>query len=260
MNDLNMYDASYPPHDPPAYAVTAFYIGGDTPHPWTDAEIARIKSEFGLPIWVNTFPDADPVIAGQAIVSWLLDHGWRKRTAVAVDTEDVLMNPFLTGLNNWLEAAGWLLLHYQSKGEVADSTPTTGGRWVADWTGQPHRRPGDTATQYLPASMSGLDYDQSLIDATLPLHQLHRPPPPPVPLHPVEANLPALYLGTSGHSVRVIQGLLNAANSTGGGQLDIDGEFGPLTERALVHFQHQQVAAFVPGVAGPHTWERLLTW
>jgi hypothetical protein len=54
---VKMFDARVPPASAPAgYRAVAGYIGGDTPHVWTDAEWKRFGSLPKLPIWVRSDP------------------------------------------------------------------------------------------------------------------------------------------------------------------------------------------------------------
>src|SRR5258708_14891264 len=54
---VKMFDASEPPAPAPAgYRAVAGYIGGDTPHVWTDAEWRRFARLHKLPTWVRATP------------------------------------------------------------------------------------------------------------------------------------------------------------------------------------------------------------
>ena len=56
---VKMFDASTPPSSAPSgYRAVAGYIGGDTPHIWTDAEWKRFGRLRKLPIWVRSNPSA----------------------------------------------------------------------------------------------------------------------------------------------------------------------------------------------------------
>src|SRR6266700_5256935 len=56
---VKMFDASTPPASAPhGYRAVAGYIGGDTPHVWTDAEWRRFGRLRKLPIWVRSNPAA----------------------------------------------------------------------------------------------------------------------------------------------------------------------------------------------------------
>ena len=53
---LRFYDAAYPPAKPPAADGVCIYIGGDTPHVWTLAEIEAQPARYRLPIFVRSNP------------------------------------------------------------------------------------------------------------------------------------------------------------------------------------------------------------
>lgn len=254
-----MIDSSAPVTGAPDVPVRAFYIGGQTPHIWTDREIGQLTSRWALPIFVNVRQGESAAADATYIIDWLRSHGWDRGSTVAVDTEAVIEPGYLAALDQHVGAAGWLLMDYQSKVAVAGNPVTSGGRWVADWTGQPHLRDGDNATQYLPGSMSGKPWDESLIRATVKLHQLNKPLPPPPPQYQVTVLLPALYEGLSGLTVRNLQGLLNAQADAHEVLLAIDGIFGPATAARVASYQRSRDLAHVPGVAGPTTWHALLS-
>ena len=67
------------------------------------------------------------------------------------------------------------------------------------------------------------------------------------------ANIPFAQSGTKGPLAAAIQ----AALCDAGYSLDIDGEFGPLTETALREYQKKNDLE-VDGVAGPATYAKLL--
>ena len=67
------------------------------------------------------------------------------------------------------------------------------------------------------------------------------------------ANIPFAQSGTKGPLAAAIQAALCEA----GQSLDIDGEFGPLTETALREYQKKN-GLEVDGVAGPATYAKLL--
>lgn len=88
------------------------------------------------------------------------------------------------------------------------------------------------------------------------------PPPPPVPAPAPPANdfrrrvmgLPVLRQGSSGQHVRNLQGLLIAH----GNSIEVDGAFGPSTERILTDWQRRTGALAADGIAGPNTWAWLV--
>ena len=67
------------------------------------------------------------------------------------------------------------------------------------------------------------------------------------------ANIPFAQSGTKGPLAAAIQAALCEA----GQPIDIDGEFGPLTETALREYQKKN-GLEVDGVAGPATYAKLL--
>lgn len=74
------------------------------------------------------------------------------------------------------------------------------------------------------------------------------------PTKEVDKLMNVLRRGAKGHEVIVLQALLNMFQ---GSALVPDGDFGPLTEGALMDFQRAQ-SLEVDGVAGKNTWTRLL--
>jgi len=69
---------------------------------------------------------------------------------------------------------------------------------------------------------------------------------------PTEPDMPVLAMGTKGHAVATLQGLLNAR----GYEVEVDSDFGPKTKRAVMAFQ-KDAGAVVDGIVGPHTWSLL---
>lgn len=96
-----------------------------------------------------------------------------------------------------------------------------------------------------------------------PAYDTARPPSPTPAPRPVEPDsytgriiveLPMLQQGDNGQYVSNMQGLL-VANGSG---IDIDGDFGPMTNAALVEFQGA-VGIDADGICGPVTWRHLLS-
>lgn len=255
---IAMWDASTLPDPQPTTPAAAFYVGGDTPHVYTDAEVKAIRARYGLPIWTGYDHASDGAAEAARVVAWLHSHGWKPGTLVAVDTEDLVIPAFLSEFNRVVTEAGWLLLHYESKDAQAGNPPTSGGKWAADWTGIPHLRPGDTATQYVPDAWLGAPYDLSLIRADAPLHELN----PPVTRHLVWAEvtmrLPVLVPGDQGPAVTRMQHLLEAWYPASTGTTGPDGMFGPSTLKGLVSFQHAHGIVPPPGSCDGRTWALLV--
>ena len=53
---LTFYDAAWPPARPPVADGCCIYIGGDTPHVWSLADIASQRARYRLPIFVRSNP------------------------------------------------------------------------------------------------------------------------------------------------------------------------------------------------------------
>lgn len=68
-----------------------------------------------------------------------------------------------------------------------------------------------------------------------------------------DLNLPELSLGSSGGTVRALQALLTGY----GDKLDVDGIFGPNTDRAVRRYQSKHFLD-TDGIVGPKTWSSLM--
>lgn len=252
-----MYDASTPPARPPAVPVAAFYIGGDTPHVWTDEEISASPATYGLPIYVHDGVGGDASAAASQVIAWLEAHQWEKGAAVAIDTEATIEQAWIADLDAIVHAAGWPVLDYQSKGPAPSNPLTSGGRWIASWDGVAELYPGSVAKQYASAGMLGTDYDLSVIDQGVRLHQLHTAPAQQPPAgRMITVEVPELREGATGHAVRSVQVLLNEAGQSVG-PAGVDGIFGPDTDAAVRRFQLARLIT-IDGIVGPVTWGRLV--
>lgn len=163
MGPYLMFDASTPPTSAPSlFRAVAGYIGGATPHVWTNEEWARFPSLKKLPIWVSTAAIAgDPFGAdkdGAAILDRLHALGVPKRTAVVVDLETRVHPEYVGKLQGIVNRGGYFLWPYGSASTLFGN-PAANGYWVADYTGKrfmySHR--GTRATQYA----EGTAIDQS---------------------------------------------------------------------------------------------------
>jgi hypothetical protein len=168
-----MYDAAYPPAAPPKWPVVAGYIGGDTPHVWTDAEWDAQPAQYRLPIFVHTGPDDASAGDSDAklIVGWLGQHQVPAGSSVVIDTETNTYTGYLTAMDTAVSAAGYKLVNYGSLNFVVSNPLTSGGRWTADWTGIEHidDLTGVVATQWASATQLGTAYDASVCDDEMPL-------------------------------------------------------------------------------------------
>lgn len=173
-----MADAAFLPSPLPAADGFAFYIGGNTPHVWTDAEIALLKKtyRFLLPI----FTRSNPVYSyaqndGAALIAACRRVGLAPGKLVAVDLESAVNPAYVKALDAIVVAAGWKLVEYGQLSTVGQNPITSGGYWVGYWDGVAND-PGWTGKQYEDVG----PYDLSEFDETN-LWDLRAPAPAPVP-------------------------------------------------------------------------------
>src|SRR6266545_3809328 len=81
-----MWDAAFPPASPPKWEAVAGYIGGNTPHVWTDQEWARQQARWRLPIFTRSH-DGDPSADAAHAIRWMTAHHVPKGVCVALDFE-----------------------------------------------------------------------------------------------------------------------------------------------------------------------------
>lgn len=249
MGNLSFYDAADPPADPPATDGVCIYIGGDTPHIWTMAEINAQRARYRLPVWVRSDPAVASVAADVArAVAQLKAIGAPAGCLVALDSETAADPGYVKTFYGLLHLAGYPLIDYGSQDTVFGNENPDGYYWGADWTGTPHIASGDQMTQYV--SFTG--YDESLAKPTLPFWDTAPDTAPPWQENAMQ-KLPELAQGAMGPAVRTAQALCGAR----GHQLTVDGIYGPLTKSAVEAVQ-QSAGIGVDGITGPQTWPVLL--
>jgi hypothetical protein len=172
-----MYDAAYPPPDP-HLDVCAFYVGGDTPHVWSDAEIGAQSARWRLPIYACSNPGSRNASSDAAeAVRWLRAHSVPAGTAVALDYETSVDGSYVTAFDAAIRAAGWTLLLYGSLSSVTRNPRPSAGYWTASWTGAVHLDGGAAATQWASDTQLGKPYDLSEVTDTLVLWDTQAPRP-----------------------------------------------------------------------------------
>jgi len=160
---VKMFDASTPPESaPPGYRAVAGYIGGDTPHVWTEGEWRRFRKLRKLPIWVRSNPaqvhaEPDAFAALQRLFELHVPRG----TTVALDLETAVDAGYVRTFHRVMRWAGFYAWVYGSASTVFKNPPAD-GYWVADYAGKgpflyPHKMV--KATQYA----DGPHYDSSLV-------------------------------------------------------------------------------------------------
>lgn len=166
VRDLTFGDSSVPQKEyPAAFDGWAFYIGGDTPHVWTRAEVDAITTRFRLPIFVRSDPQlASPVHDADVAVTALKLLGAPRGSLVAWDSETSVDPTYIKTVYGALHSHGYALLDYGSQSHVFENENPDGYYWGADPTGRPHIVPGDEMTQF--AWHAG--YDEDLALANIP--------------------------------------------------------------------------------------------
>jgi hypothetical protein len=168
MADLTFVDAAYPSGiSGGPYDGVCYYIGGDTPHVWTIAELEARPEQYRLPIFVRS----DPAGIAQAVqdvhttLAQLAAFKQPKGTLVCLDVETARDPTYTASYSSGLLAFGYKLLVYGSQSDVFGNDNPDGLYFGASWTGVPHIAAGDQMTQYV--SLSG--YDKDLAESQLPL-------------------------------------------------------------------------------------------
>jgi hypothetical protein len=186
MTTLTFIDAATLPAVLPPGDGFAFYIGGDTPHIWTAAEVAVLKAHyrFLLPVFVRSDPPGPGAQADVAAAqAQLKTIGAPPGILIAWDSETSVDAGYIAQVYGLLAAAGDKLIDYGSQNYVTANKVPGGWYWGADWTSRPHLTGTDEMTQWASGA-----YDTSLAQATLPFWDTRpgdatpaprKPPPPP---------------------------------------------------------------------------------
>jgi peptidoglycan hydrolase-like protein with peptidoglycan-binding domain len=94
---------------------------------------------------------------------------------------------------------------------------------------------------------------------TLPEIVVSAAPPPPLTTTQIQAaqSMPTIRLGSTGKAVETWQGILRRDSGISGYTAGIDGNFGPMTQRATVAWQKAS-GLTADGVVGPKTWTKAI--
>lgn len=163
------------------------YIGGNTPHIWTDAEIANLKAQpwcrYIVPIFTRSNPQgANATADADAAIAWARAHGQPSGTKTMWDGETAVDSPYYTGVDQRLQSqAGLHEILYGSKSSVTQNARPSGGYDEASWTGAPYD-PVDEADQF--GSWAAYDLGEFKTDELWDLHPTPVPPAPPAPVPP----------------------------------------------------------------------------
>jgi hypothetical protein len=175
MATVTLFDAAYPnPQVDPHVAGALVYIGGDTPHVWSEPEIRAAYGRYRLPTYVRSNPqNADPIgDAGQAL-AWLAAHHVPAGRAVVLDLETAVNAVYVLAFGQKLHAAGYKVWPYGSKSTLFKN-PALDGYFVADYTQVEHQDAGCIATQWSDAAGA---YDLDDTDAVALLWDYAAPAP-----------------------------------------------------------------------------------
>lgn len=250
MSNLLFIDSAYPfTKVIPGASGIAFYIGGDTVHVWSKAEVAAAPYRFRLPIWVRSNPPGPgAVVDATACLAQLAVTGAPKGCLVALDVETAIDAAYVQAFAAALKAAGYPLIVYASQSVAAAEGNPSGLYWGAQWTGAAHIAAGDAMTQYV--SFSG--YDESQATSALPFWDTQATAPLPVP----GAGDPwPMAAGANGPGVKQLQDDLNRWKYAVP-PLTADGSFGPATLAAVRHAQGALGMA-VTGIVDEPLWSAL---
>jgi hypothetical protein len=176
-----MIDSAFPLGKTPPCDIILIYAGGDTPHPWTTAEILAMPSRYRWPCWVRSNPSqVNAGVDAALFAAWLHGHHVPQHTCVILDLETAVHAAYVNVFNLALRAAGYKVTKYGSQSTIWANPQTDGGTFVA-LPGHPNAlsTEGDTvATQY--AFEGGFDRSIVKDQADLPLWDT-RPPTLPLP-------------------------------------------------------------------------------
>lgn len=170
MNPI-MGDSANPPAAYPKVDAWAFYVHGDTPHVWTDEEVAAIPCRYRLPILTRNI-GGDPAKDAAALIAWCRAHGQPAGTLTALDFEDRVDPIYLRAYDTAVHAAGWLVAVYGQQSTVLGNPRPSGGYWVANWdrdAAATRLASGWAARQYAGDTQLGHPWDLSVVAADTPL-------------------------------------------------------------------------------------------
>lgn len=252
---LSFYDAAWPPSNPPIADGVCIYIGGDTPHVWSLADIASQHARYRLPIFVRSNPPGPGAAADVAsAVAMLHLIGAPKGKLVAWDMETAADAAYIQAVYGDLSAAGYKLIVYGSESTVLGNDNPDGLYWGADWTDVPHFAWHNVITQWV--SFSG--YDEDLASSALPFWDT-QPSPVPAWQEAMMQALPVISTTQNNDDTDLSHWLIHRIQLVANGifhadpQLEVDGSYGPVTAAAVAKIQTGS-GLVADGIVGPATW------
>ncbi len=169
-----MFDSAFPPASPPQVDAVAGYIGGGTPHIWSDAEWAASMQKSGarykLPIFVRVPPTPrDPRAEARFCLDWAARHQQPKGTLIALDYETAVDATYLGAFDDVIVAGGYKCIVYGTRRTVLQNPRPSGGYWTATWNNIPHLDAGASITQYGGDTTLGQPWDINAVADSAPL-------------------------------------------------------------------------------------------
>lgn len=131
---FHSFDASRPPMAPPPNCDAVLgYLGGATPHTWTDDEWRRFGHLRQMGIWVADFA-APARVQGVRAVTEATRLGWTPHAltprGIACDMETSTDADWLAEFGRQVNAGGFACLPYGSASTIT-RVPSFQGRWTA---------------------------------------------------------------------------------------------------------------------------------
>lgn len=149
--------------------VVAFYIGGNTPHVWTQQQIEMQTARYRHPVWVYdpARPGTDNgIIDGHKAVAQLQALKVPTGVAVSLDMETHEDAAYVDGARSVIASTGYWTSVYGSLDFIRANPRWGGGYWVADWITPPPSQAqlpsGTWACQYQQAT-SEIPWDISAV-------------------------------------------------------------------------------------------------
>lgn len=254
-------DSAYPPATYPTevggkpVVGWCVYIGGNTPHVWTEAEIAHLMAQpwcrYVLPVYVRSRPTGVDQAQrdAAAAIAWSKAHNQPRGTLVMWDYETAVNSAYELAVDAALRAGdGDLEVLYGSKSTVVQNTAPSGGYDEADWTGADHA-PASMAVQFLATA----GYDMNDFRDSAPLWDLH--PAPPAPTTAAHAALEEDSMLIESKAVHPDEYTAVVPNGVGELVLAAGGEArGPASVRVTLwnNDKAQPPQTFTVGGSGPH--------
>ena len=257
---LTFYDAAWPPARPPVADGCCIYIGGDTPHVWSLADIASQRARYRLPIFVRSNPPGPGAAADAAsAVADLHYIGAPRGTLCAWDMETAADAAYIRGVYGDLSAAGYKLIVYGSESTVLGNDNPDGLYWGADWTNVPHFAWHNVITQWV--SFSG--YDEDLASSALPFWDTQPSPPIPAWQEAMMRELPVISTTLNNNDEHLPHWLIHRIQLIVNGvfhaspQLAVNGVYDAATAAAVKKIQ-TGAGLVADGICGPATWPVLV--